>query len=84
MRLCMRPSGQVRTALWCIAGKASCRTGPLRVGRPLRGVSTGLGRIILFGPTVGREMMIPTDGRTYVLFSSQDKLKRRAERPPHA
>src|SRR5438445_183102 len=30
MRLYMRLSARGRTARWCIAGKASCRTGPLR------------------------------------------------------
>jgi len=37
----------------------SCRTGPLRVERPLRGVYTGLEGIIFFGPTVGREINVP-------------------------
>jgi hypothetical protein len=42
----MQPNGRGRTALWCIAGKAmSCRTGPLRAGRPLRGECTGLGEV---------------------------------------
>jgi hypothetical protein len=36
-----------------------------------------------FGPPVGREMMIPTDGRTYAPFSGQDKLKKACERPPN-
>ena len=31
----------------------SCRTGPLRAGRPLRGVCTGLGDPIFLGPAVG-------------------------------
>jgi hypothetical protein len=42
----------------------SCRTGPLRVGRPLRGAYTGLAGTIGVGPPVGREKMIPTNGRT--------------------
>jgi hypothetical protein len=33
----------------------SCRTGPLRVERPLRGVYTGRDKMVFFGPTVGRE-----------------------------
>jgi hypothetical protein len=37
----------------------SCRTGPLRVGRPLRGVYTCLGANDLLGPPVGREMNDP-------------------------
>jgi hypothetical protein len=32
----------------------SCRTGPLRVGRPPRGGYTGLARMIFVGPPVGR------------------------------
>jgi hypothetical protein len=35
----------------------SCRTGPLRVVRPLRGGYTGLGDSICFGPTVGRDLL---------------------------
>jgi hypothetical protein len=33
----------------------SCRTGPLRVERPLRGVYAGLAGIISIGPPVGRD-----------------------------
>src|SRR6266478_6290927 len=40
----------------------SCRTGPLHVGRPLRGAYTGLAGTIGVGPPVGREKMIPTNG----------------------
>jgi hypothetical protein len=41
----------------------SCRTGPLRVARPLRGVYTGLAvMIFLVLSLVGRKI-IPTNGR---------------------
>src|ERR1700677_4478382 len=42
----------------------SCRTGPLRVGRPLRGAYTFLATTNYRGPPVGRKRMIPTNGRT--------------------
>ena len=41
----------------------SCRTGPLRVARPLRGVYTGLGGMVVFGPAVGRGSMILANGQ---------------------
>jgi hypothetical protein len=37
----------------------SCRTGPLRVARPLRGGCTGLAGMILGGPPVGRDYRMP-------------------------
>jgi hypothetical protein len=59
----------------------SCRTGPLRVGWPLRGVYTGLWGIIFFGPPVGQEMIIPTNGGQSNPLRP-DKLKRRANARP--
>jgi hypothetical protein len=46
----------------------SCRTGPRRVERPLRGVYTDLAKAIFCGPPVGRAMMIPTNGRANVAY----------------
>jgi len=46
----------------------SCRTGPLRVGRPLHGVYTGLAGMIFIGPTVGRRRTIPANGRANAVY----------------
>ena len=49
----------------------SCRTGPLRVGRPLRGVCTGLARINSLGPPVGRDDLSSDQRRTIAIHLAQ-------------
>jgi hypothetical protein len=44
----------------------SCRTGPLRAGRSLRDLFTGLGRMIFDRPPVGRDHPFP--GQRLSLF----------------
>ena len=61
----------------------SCRTGPLRVGRPLRGGCTGLGGTMLHGPPVGRGMMFRPAGGP-MLLASPRQVKKACERPPSA
>ena len=62
----------------------SCRTSLLRGARPLRGMYTGLGRIISIGPPVGAGSSF-SDQREDLRHSFfLDKLKRRANAPPHA
>jgi hypothetical protein len=46
----------------------SCRTGPLRAGRSLRDLYTGLGGTIFDGPPVGRDHYFPTNGRADAYF----------------
>ena len=61
----------------------SCRTGPLRVERPLRGAYTGLGNmILLLPPLVGIIIFRPTGGP--MLLISPRQVKKACERPPHA
>jgi hypothetical protein len=60
----------------------SCRTGPLRVGRPLRGVYTGLAEMIGNGPPVGREMNDPDQREGRSNSFRPDKLRRRANARP--
>ena len=61
----------------------SCRTGPLRVGRPLRGVHTGLAGMISIGPPVGRDHRFrPTGGPMLIMLPRQ--IKKACKRPPHA
>jgi hypothetical protein len=60
----------------------SCRTGPLRVVRPLRGAYTRLEEIIFFGPTVGREINDPGQRPGRCGLFHPDKLKRRANARP--
>jgi hypothetical protein len=60
----------------------SCRTGPLRVARPLRGVYTGLGEMIFVGPPVGRKKDNPDQREDLCCFFHPDKLKRRANARP--
>ncbi len=59
----------------------SCRTGPLRVGRPLRGVYTGLGRIILKGLRVAQDT-IPANGRASNPFHHDKVYPPRSGRSP--
>jgi hypothetical protein len=60
----------------------SCRTGPLRVERPLRGVYTGLAGMIFLGPPVGREIIDPDQREGLCCLFHPDKLKRRANARP--
>ena len=62
----------------------SCRTGPLRVGRPLRGMCTGRGGMRFLGPRDARVKSHDSDQRPGRCGSLHlDKLKRRANaRPP--
>jgi hypothetical protein len=46
----------------------SCRTGPLRVGRPLRGGYTGLDGMMFFGPPDGRKKNDDSDQREDLCF----------------
>jgi len=62
----------------------SCRTGPLRVERPLRGVYTGLAGMIIVGPTVGREMNDPGQRPGRRSPFHPDRLKRRVNARPNA
>jgi hypothetical protein len=59
----------------------SCRTGPLRVGRPLRGVYTGRGKsLITVRPMAGVSV---EQRETLCCTHRQDNLRRRANaRPP--
>jgi hypothetical protein len=41
------------------------------VARRLRGVYTGLARATFHGPPVGRQMMIPANGRTDAVYFTQ-------------
>jgi hypothetical protein len=50
----------------------SCRTGPLRVARPLRGVCTGHAGTIIFGPPVGRDYRFPAYGVNRFLLNLCD------------
>jgi hypothetical protein len=43
--------------------RLSCRTGPLRVARPLRGVCTGRGRPEGMGPRVARRVQESLDSK---------------------
>src|ERR1700722_13142794 len=61
----------------------SCRTGPLRVARPLRGVYTGLGMISGRGPPVGRDDL-SSDQREDLCSILPRQVKKACERPPHA
>jgi hypothetical protein len=61
----------------------SCRTGPLRVVRPLRGGYTGLEGILFFGPTVGREINDPGQRPGRCRLFDPDKLERRANARPN-
>jgi len=61
----------------------SCRTGPLRVGRPLRGGCTGRGGISDIGPPVGRDYYFPTNGRTTNDRSCKKDIQA-TKWPPHA
>jgi len=73
-RVCMW--GMRRRWAWKLM---SCRTGLLRGGRPLRGVCTGLGGVIFFGPPVGRGENDDSDQREGTCFlCCRDRLKRRA------
>ncbi len=49
----------------------SCRTGPLRVGRPLRGGYTGLGGTSCTGSPVGRGYFLQIGDAGKVLFRSR-------------
>ena len=60
----------------------SCRTGPLRVGRPLRGLYTFLATAIFCGPPVGRKMNDPDQREDQCGLFCQDQLKRRANARP--
>jgi hypothetical protein len=62
----------------------SCRTGPLRVARPLRGVYTLLWQSDMQGglPLVGM-IFPPTNERTHALDLSR-LVKKACERPHHA
>src|ERR1700722_7495769 len=64
-------------------GLMSCRTGPLRVARPLRGVCTLFRNASDCGPPVGRKMTIPTIGRAKAPDLPR-QVKKACERPRHA
>jgi hypothetical protein len=61
----------------------SYRTGPLRMGRPLRGVYTFLATINYRDPPVGRKMMISTNGRIYAVNPAPTDIPA-MKWPPHA
>src|SRR5258708_450769 len=63
----------------------SCRTSPLRVGRPLPGVYTGRMVMIVVGPPlVGRRLSRPTGGRMPMRLAPKRQVKEACERPPRA
>jgi hypothetical protein len=55
--------------------EVSCRTGPLRVGRPLRGLYTGLGRMSGGGPPVGRDRCFQINALTLNEFWLGEVMK---------
>jgi hypothetical protein len=56
-------------------------TGPLRVGRPLRGLCTGRGRMSGIGPPVGRDYGFQPTGGPYKIVAARKVYKPRSGRP---